>query len=53
MAIKKYIAKVTGTHALTGIYLEEGREYDIEESLAGSEIFEPAGKSRKQEKEEK
>jgi len=45
MAIKKYRAKVTGTHALTGISLEQGKEYDIEETLAGSEIFVAVGDS--------
>jgi hypothetical protein len=39
MAIKKYKALITGTHALTGLYIEAGKEYDIEESLAGQEIF--------------
>lgn len=40
MANKKFTSKVTGVHALTGIALEEGREYEIEEALAGAEIFE-------------
>ena len=41
MAKKWYTAKVTETHALTGISLVKGEKYAIEESLAGTEIFEP------------
>jgi hypothetical protein len=45
MALKRYKAKDTGIHALTGIYLIRGQEYEIEESLAGSELFDEIKKS--------
>ena len=51
MAIKKYISKITGTHALTGRDLVEGQEYDVEESLAGPEIFEEIKPKKKSVKE--
>jgi hypothetical protein len=40
MAVKRYRALVTGTHALTDKYIEAGQEYDVEESMAGPEVFE-------------
>lgn len=40
MAQIKVKAKVTGTHALSGLYIETGKEYEIDESHFGDEVFE-------------
>lgn len=38
-----YRALVTGTHAITGYYIEAGKIYNLESEQAGPEVFEPAG----------
>ena len=43
MEIVKVKAKITGAHALTGIQLEEGQEYDIDRKCFGHEIMSPIG----------
>jgi len=40
MAKVTVIAKVTGTHAVTGLGLVAGNEYEIDEEHYGDEIFE-------------
>ncbi|MDR2018567.1 MAG: hypothetical protein LBQ00_06830 [Syntrophobacterales bacterium] len=40
MAKIRVIAKVDGVHATSGIYLEKGKQYDVEEDLIGDEVFE-------------
>ena len=55
MATLKVKAKVTGTHAMTGIYVEAGHEYEIDEELArlATEVFEPVRRpATKKDKEE-
>ncbi len=40
MARIKVKAKVTGTHAMSGLYIETGKEYEVEEEHFGDEVFE-------------
>jgi len=40
MARIKVKAKVTGTHMMSGLYIETGGEYEIEEEHFGNEVFE-------------
>jgi hypothetical protein len=47
MAIKTYRAKVTGFHAVTNKEIVAGETYDIDESLAGPEVFEPVEEATK------
>lgn len=40
MAKVKVRAKVDGVHAMTGLALRKGETYEVEEALAGAEVFE-------------
>ena len=47
MAKIPVIAKVTGTHALSDMYLEQGKQYSIDEELVGDNVFERVSPEQK------
>jgi hypothetical protein len=52
MARIRVKALVTGTHAMSGLYIETGGEYEIEEEHFGNEVFEKIITEQKRESEE-